>query len=116
VDKYGAVEWMSHPVMRSGEVALKSKVLSLRLEPSRNPSPLAAEAYAAVRRRQILPNTSSMRILNPRFSFQTGFYDVAISSWQTLRRGDAGGAGAPGQGGVVQVHPGLTAFGCTARN
>lgn len=48
MDRFGKVEWRPHVVNKPGEVALKAKVLSLRVEPSRNPNPLAAEAYAAI--------------------------------------------------------------------
>ena len=48
VDRYGKVEWQTHVVNRPGEIAVKSKVMSLRVEPSRNKHPQAAEAYAAV--------------------------------------------------------------------
>ena len=47
-DQFGAVTWEKHPVMSSGTVSLKAKVLSLRLEPSRCKHPLAAEAYECV--------------------------------------------------------------------
>lgn len=48
MDRFGKVEWRPHVVNKPGEVALKAKVLSLRVEPSRNPNPLAAQAYAAI--------------------------------------------------------------------
>jgi hypothetical protein len=45
VDASGQATWDKHPAMSTGTVALKAKLLALRLEPSRCPHPLAAEAY-----------------------------------------------------------------------
>jgi len=45
VDAYGQATWDKHPAMSTGTVALKAKLLALRLEPSRCHHPLASEAY-----------------------------------------------------------------------
>ena len=45
VDAYGQATWDKHPAMSTGTVALKAKLMALRLEPSRCHHPLASEAY-----------------------------------------------------------------------
>jgi len=65
VDAYGQATWDKHPAMSAGTVALKAKLLALRLEPSRCSHPLASEAYecALDAARQLQGKESRRKIL-----------------------------------------------------
>ena len=139
VDASGQATWDKHPAMSTGTVALKAKLLALRLEPSRCPHPLAAEAYECAldaaralqgkdSRRKILTLAVQRRIEDMRrkgegdveggYVSMTGVHyaaGAAASAVANYRGEDEGAHGpalnpAAGGGGGVRLKPSAAAM------
>ena len=54
IDALGKVDWSGHGVLKTNEIAMRCKLLSLRLDSSRNNHPLAKKAQRAVQNAQDL--------------------------------------------------------------